>query len=100
MDYTTFVKSIDKLPTYTKAEVAIHSDKTDCWVILTNIFADINKSLVIDVTSFIRNHPGGSYIMLPYLGIDCTNEFLQYHVETNSSSYNTIMKLCIGSIKD
>ena len=94
--YDQFVKSIGSLPVYTYEEVKSHSLITDCWVILSNVFEGVDQSLVIDVTSFIYKHPGGIHIMRPYLGQDCTDEFLKYHVEGHSDLYEIVMRLTIG----
>lgn len=50
-----------------REEVAKHSTADDAWMIL--------HGAVFDVTSFLRYHPGGVDIMLPYLGKDGTAAF-------------------------
>lgn len=52
--------------TYSKAEVSLHSKRTDCWII-------INKK-VYDVTSYVEEHPGGDAI-LAHAGDDSTEGF-------------------------
>lgn len=56
---------------YTAEEVAKHNKKDDCWVIV-----DGN---VLDVTSFLPDHPGGEKAILLYAGRDATEEFNMLH---------------------
>ncbi|KAF1955897.1 mitochondrial cytochrome-like protein b2 [Byssothecium circinans] len=53
------------------AEVAKHSSKNSCWIVL--------DSNVYDVTSFLGKHPGGAAIILKQAGTDATQEFEKYH---------------------
>lgn len=55
---------------YTQAEVAQHSSRDDCWVIISG--------KVYDVTSYIPRHPGGAMIYVK-AGGDCTHLFEAYH---------------------
>jgi len=52
---------------YTREEVSIHNSAKDVWVIY-------NKK-VLDVTWFIRDHPGGEDVILEYSGQDLTQAF-------------------------
>lgn len=56
---------------YTKEEVAKHNTKDDCWVIV--------DGQVLDVTSFLSEHPGGEKAILLYAGKDATEEFNMLH---------------------
>merc|ERR1719210_62567 len=56
---------------YTKEEVAKHASKADCWVIL--------DGKVLDVTSFLSQHPGGELAILTFAGKDATEEFNMIH---------------------
>ncbi|KAG9045014.1 hypothetical protein FS837_007177 [Tulasnella sp. UAMH 9824] len=56
---------------YTKEEVAKHNKKDDCWVIV--------NGEVLDVTSFLAEHPGGEKAILLYAGKDATEEFNMLH---------------------
>lgn len=47
------------------SEVSKHNTIKDAWITLYN-------RKIYDVTNFIEEHPGGSDILLPYLGKDCT----------------------------
>ena len=52
-------------------EVAKHNKKDDCWVIV--------DGKVLDVTSFLPDHPGGEKAILLYAGRDATEEFNMLH---------------------
>lgn len=56
---------------YTAEEVAKHNKKDDCWVIV--------DGQVLDVTSFLSEHPGGEKAILLYAGKDATEEFNMLH---------------------
>merc|ERR1712048_1393802 len=55
----------------TMAEVAKHTSKTDCWVVVAGE--------VLDVTSFLSQHPGGELAILTFAGKDATEEFNMIH---------------------
>merc|ERR1712137_293510 len=55
----------------TKEEVAKHTTKGDCWVILND--------KVSDVTNFLSQHPGGELAILTFAGKDATEEFDMIH---------------------
>eukprot|EP00438_Fugacium_kawagutii_P006678 Skav219090 [mRNA] locus=scaffold1574:97234:106425:+ [translate_table: standard] len=48
------------------SEVAKHNSKTDCWVVV--------DGQVLDVTSFLGEHPGGELAILTFAGKDATEE--------------------------
>ncbi|KAH6914229.1 fumarate reductase [Coprinopsis sp. MPI-PUGE-AT-0042] len=56
---------------YTVDEVAKHNKKDDVWVII--------DGQVLDVTSFLSDHPGGEKAILLYAGRDATEEFNMLH---------------------
>merc|ERR1719335_438186 len=56
---------------YTMEEVAKHTTKTDCWVVV--------DGKVLDVTSFLSQHPGGELAILTFAGKDATEEFNMIH---------------------
>merc|ERR1719271_1911893 len=58
-------------PGITKEEVAKHNSKASCWVIL--------HDKVLDVTSFLKDHPGGELAILTFAGKDATEEFDMIH---------------------
>lgn len=56
---------------YTMAEVAKHNKKDDVWVVV--------DGQVLDVTTFLPDHPGGEKAILLYAGRDATEEFNMLH---------------------
>merc|ERR1739845_307308 len=56
---------------YSMDEVAKHTTKSDCWVVLHN--------RVLDVTSFLSQHPGGELAILTFAGKDASAEFDMIH---------------------
>ena len=57
--------------TYTMEEVAQHSSKGDCWVVV--------QGGVYDVTNFLTTHPGGAAILAAQGGKDVTDFFTELH---------------------
>ena len=57
----------EKLATYTKEEVAMHNNIDDCWIIV--------DGMVLDITNFVRHHPGGAKEIKPYFGEDATEAY-------------------------
>ncbi|CAE7363127.1 osm1 [Symbiodinium natans] len=55
----------------TLADVAKHNTKSDCWVVV--------DGQVLDVTSFLSEHPGGELAILTFAGKDATEEFNMIH---------------------
>jgi flavocytochrome c len=56
---------------FTMEEVAKHNKKDDIWVVV--------DGQVLDVTSFLPDHPGGEKAILLYAGRDATEEFNMLH---------------------
>ncbi|RDB24775.1 Fumarate reductase [Hypsizygus marmoreus] len=56
---------------YTMEEVAKHNKKDDIWVVV--------DGQVLDVTTFLPDHPGGEKAILLYAGRDATEEFNMLH---------------------
>lgn len=52
---------------FTLNEVAVNNSRNSCWLII--------DSKVYDVTSYLREHPGGSGEILPVCGKEATNAF-------------------------
>ena len=57
--------------TFSAEEVAHHDSEEDCWLVIGGV--------VYDVTPFLRSHPGGIAIVLPYAGRDATRIFHELH---------------------
>ncbi|EIN12076.1 fumarate reductase [Punctularia strigosozonata HHB-11173 SS5] len=62
---------VNKGSEYTLADVAKHNKKDDIWVVV--------NGQVLDVTSFLPDHPGGEKAILLYAGRDATEEFNMLH---------------------
>jgi len=60
-----------KLREITASEVAQHKTEKDCWVIV--------NGQVLDVTTFLKDHPGGKKAIMLYAGRDATAEFNMLH---------------------
>merc|ERR1719188_1304598 len=56
---------------YSAEEVAKHTVKGDCWVIL--------HGKVLNVSNFLSQHPGGELAILTFGGKDATAEFDMIH---------------------
>ena len=59
------------LRSYTLAEVARHSTRKDCWVVV--------NGRVLDVTAFLPMHPGGVQSILIHAGSDVSVPFGMFH---------------------
>lgn len=56
---------------YTMAEVAKHTKDDDAWVVV--------NGLVLNVSSFLEDHPGGKMALMTFAGKDATEEFNMVH---------------------
>merc|ERR1719359_1026812 len=56
---------------YTMEEVAKHTTKGDCWVVV--------NGEVLNVTNFLKDHPGGELAILTFAGKDASEEFNMIH---------------------
>jgi hypothetical protein len=52
-------------------DVASHNNEKDCWVVL--------HDRVLDVTDFLKDHPGGVLAIITFAGKDATAEFDMIH---------------------
>ena len=64
-------KTVDTNKEYSWEEIAKHNTKEDCWVVVNGV--------VLDATSFLGDHPGGSAAIVLYAGKDATAEFNMLH---------------------
>jgi flavocytochrome c len=56
---------------YTMEEVAKHNTKEDLWVVV--------KGVVMDVSDWLDEHPGGPQALMNFMGKDATEEFEMLH---------------------
>lgn len=56
---------------FTMEEVAGHASKDSVWVVV--------KGVVMDVTNFLEDHPGGVQAVMNFAGRDATEEFAMLH---------------------
>ncbi|KAL5091882.1 hypothetical protein Trisim1_002693 [Trichoderma cf. simile WF8] len=56
---------------YTMEEIAKHNTKDDLWVVV--------KGVVLDLTNWLEEHPGGVNAILNFMGRDATEEFEMLH---------------------
>ncbi|XP_012538067.1 cytochrome b5 [Monomorium pharaonis] len=64
--------------TYTFDEVARHNNATDLWIVIHNV--------VYNVTTFLKEHPGGESMLLSVAGQDATERF-----EGNGHSHDAVI---------
>lgn len=72
----------------TAAEVALHNNRDDCWIIIAG--------KVYDVTDWAPHHPGGAGIARMYAGKDATAEFGDYH---SAEAVAHMEHFCIGPLR-
>lgn len=61
-------KESEELRTINLDEVAWHDTAGSCWIVI--------HDFVYDCTDFLKNHPGGSDVILEYAGRDATLAFI------------------------
>ncbi|EAN94593.1 hypothetical protein C3747_23g2068c [Trypanosoma cruzi] len=93
-DAQTFFASLDdfrcpNVAYFPREEVARHASETDLWLV-------INGNL-LDVSSFVHEHPGGLLIMEGAGGHDVAALFSQFHPP---STVKLLEKYCIGRLKE
>jgi succinate dehydrogenase/fumarate reductase flavoprotein subunit len=74
---------------YTMAEVAKHTTKDDCWVVV-----DGN---VYDVTEFLEDHPGGARVIVKNAGKDSSEQFHMMHSAKIITKYGAEYKIGVAS---
>ncbi|BFZ63615.1 Osmotic growth protein [Saitoella coloradoensis] len=76
--------------TYTLSDIAKHNTESDIWVTV--------NGLVLDVTNFLDEHPGGAKAILLYAGRDATEEFNMLHDKNVVEKYAP--DTCVGRLKE
>ena len=74
---------------YTLAQVAEHTTNTDCWMVIDN--------KVLNVTEFLKEHPGGAEVMVEVAGQDATQSFKD--VGHSADAWEMLDDYQVGSIK-
>ncbi|EMG46126.1 osm1 Fumarate reductase [Candida maltosa Xu316] len=74
---------------FTAEEIAKHNKPDDCWCIIKNV--------VVDLTSFLGDHPGGKESILNFAGRDATESFAMLHDDDFIPKY--VAKCVLGTLK-
>lgn len=74
---------------FTPEEVAEHKTRDDCWVIVKNV--------VLDLTLFLDDHPGGAASIMAFAGKDATESFDMLHEDSVVGRY--ARKCVLGRVK-
>lgn len=75
--------------TYTMEEVSKHAVESDCWLVI--------NGMIIDVTTFIPQHPGGK-VIVKGCGKDATTYFTGVKKHLNPIVESLKAKFTIGSL--
>ncbi|CAE8624847.1 unnamed protein product [Polarella glacialis] len=73
------VAAAASLGSYTMADVAQHNSATSCWIVL--------NGEVLDVTTFVKDHPGGDSVILSFAGKDASVMFNPIHSQDVIAQY-------------
>ncbi|RCK63544.1 Fumarate reductase [Candida viswanathii] len=74
---------------FTAEEVAKHNKPDDCWCIIKNV--------VLDLTPFLGDHPGGKESIVNFAGRDATESFAMLHDDDFIPKY--VAKCVLGRLK-
>ncbi|KAE8166852.1 FAD binding domain-containing protein [Aspergillus tamarii] len=74
---------------YSMEEVAKHNKKDDLWIVV--------KGVVLDVTNWLDEHPGGANALFNFMGRDATEEFAMLHDDEVIPKYAA--QIVIGRVK-
>ncbi len=76
---------------YSLSEIATHStEKEGYWVIMDN--------KVLDISPYVKKHPGGETALLEFVGSDISKEFSRIH-EDSLVANKLVEKFCIGELE-
>jgi len=81
-------KSVEPDQTFTMEDVTRHKKKDDCWIVL--------YGKVLNVTDFLKSHPGGEKVILMMAGKDATDQFASIH--QSSGGFSLVSKWAPNSI--
>jgi len=81
-------EQMTSLKEYTAAEVAVHNNGKDLWIIV--------KDKVYDVSAFLPEHPGGN-ALLKWAGKECTQAF--YGDQHPDTTEGQLRRYLIGNLK-
>ncbi|KAL5357287.1 FAD binding domain-containing protein [Aspergillus floccosus] len=74
---------------YSMEEIAKHNKKDDLWIVV--------KGVVLDVTNWLDEHPGGANALFNFMGRDATEEFEMLHDDEVIPKYAS--HIVIGRVK-
>ncbi|KAA8648459.1 hypothetical protein EYZ11_007702 [Aspergillus tanneri] len=74
---------------YSMEEIAKHNKKDDLWIVV--------KGVVLDVTNWLDEHPGGANALFNFMGRDATEEFAMLHDDEVIPKYAS--QIVIGRVK-
>ncbi|EKX51199.1 hypothetical protein GUITHDRAFT_151008 [Guillardia theta CCMP2712] len=74
----------EPLKVFEWSEIKKHDKENDAWV--------VKDGEVFDVSKFLKEHPGGSTIVLPHLGTDITEVFSNDDVHVHSKAAHSMMQ--------
>ncbi|KAL4902647.1 hypothetical protein BDW74DRAFT_62081 [Aspergillus multicolor] len=74
---------------YSMEEVAKHNRKEDLWIVV--------KGIILDVTNWLDEHPGGANALFNFMGRDATEEFEMLHDDEVIPKYAP--HIVIGRVK-
>ncbi|KAJ6172475.1 hypothetical protein N7470_001542 [Penicillium chermesinum] len=74
---------------YSMEEVAKHNKKDDLWIVV--------KGIILDVTNWLDEHPGGANALFNFMGRDATEEFAMLHDDEVIPKYAA--QTVIGRVK-
>lgn len=80
---------MEKERAFTSLQVAQHNSKQDCWLII--------NGMVLDVTEFLEEHPGGEEILMESTGEDVTQKFED--IGHSKAANNLLLKYHIGYLQ-
>ncbi|KAI0562487.1 Cytochrome B5 [Gracilaria domingensis] len=83
------MRSTEDLPAHSSIEVAKHTSPNDAWLIV--------GGKVLDITSWLNEHPGGDDVLLDLAGRDATREFED--VGHSSDARSQLDHLVIGTLR-